>query len=127
MIARRDDAIMEKKNKLGNIILNVVLIMSQVNIAYANGAGMTSGNDTVDSTLSEIASILFFLGAAIAVGKLIQIGILFVMSSGSKRSDAKSALIPWAIGAIICVLFATIGSGIIDIIMGGDSGGVFDI
>lgn len=115
------------ENKRGATVFNVLLMTLHMGTIYASNTGITSGNDTVDDTLSEIVSILFFIGAAVAVGKLIQIGIMLVIGSGGKRSDAKSALIPWAIGAIICVLFATIGSGIIDIIMGDSSGGVFDI
>ncbi len=70
----------------------------------------------VTNSLTEIAEILFIVGAAVCVGKCIHIGILFVMTSAVEKSNAKMALVPWVIGTVLCFGGATIGKFIIKLL-----------
>jgi len=80
------------------------------------------------ATIKQIAGIMLWLAIAICVFKMIQIGIKFMTSgTGKGKQEAKASLLPFLIGAIICFAFVTIGSTIIDVIVSGMSGGVFDV
>lgn len=81
----------------------------------------------VYGTIGQIMGILAWLAFAIAVIKILQIGMMIMLGAGGGKSRAKESLIPWLIGAAICILFGTIGPWVIGIIMSGSSGGVFDI
>ena len=94
----------------------------------SDAIGELNYGDGVYATLREIMSILAWAGFAIAVFKVLQIGMMFMLGAGKAKSDAKSALVPWLVGAAVCVLFGTVGPAIINLIMGGSSGGsIFDI
>ena len=75
----------------------------------------------------EIIGILSGLGFVIAVFKLCQIGYMFMFSGLSKKSDAKAALIPWLVGALVCMLFGSLGPWAISLFMGDTTQGPFDI
>ena len=80
------------------------------------------------ATIKQIASIMLWIAIVICVFKVIQIGIkLLTSGTGKGKQEAKSSLIPFLIGAVVCFMFVTIGSTIIDILVSGVSGGVFDI
>ena len=128
------------KNKkikfLLNRILNVTLVISMfvMSLSGVNANNTVSGvvdeinrGDGPYEIIRQIISVLSFLGFGIAIIKLAQIGFLFLFSGVKKKSDAKSALLPWAIGAAVCMLFGTIGPWAIELIMGDNTGGVFDI
>ena len=124
-----------KKNnkKLLYRVLNFSLPLTVLNtISFASDSVSSAisnlnGGEGVYGTIGEIMSILLWLGFAIAIAKMMQIGVMFIIGGGSGKSNAKNALIPWVIGAMVCALFGTIGPFIINAIMGGSSGGVFDI
>lgn len=83
--------------------------------------------DGVYAIIKEIMGIMSILGFAIAMFKLIQIGIQFILGAGRAKSDAKAALMPWLVGAIVCIMFGTIGPWVMNLIMGSGSSGIFDI
>ncbi len=73
-------------------------------------------SSAVTDSLTEIAEILFLVGAAVCVGKCIHIGILYVTSSAVEKSNAKMAVMPWLVGTFVCFGGATIGKFIINIL-----------
>ena len=124
----------KKAGKMLDRILNFTLLISMVGtLVFAASGDVQSviddlnGGKGVYGTISEIMGILLWLGFAIAVIKAMQIGIMFIIGGGSGKNNAKTALVPWLIGAAVCALFGTVGPWIIDIIMSGSTGGVFDI
>lgn len=107
------------------------LSLSATLFASSNPVGeavneLNSGSGVFE-TIRNLINIMAWLGFMIAIFKVIQIGIMFLMSAGNKRSDAKSALIPWLVGAAVCVLFGTVGPMIINLIMGDSGNNIFDI
>lgn len=101
-------------------------------MVYASGVAdqavenMNSGSD-VYGVIAEVTQILAALGFLIAIGKLMQIGIMFLVGSGGKTANAKASLLPWAVGALICATYATLGPSLINMIGGSGGGSVFDI
>ena len=73
---------MKLKKFLSNIFVYTLLFCSVMTNVFA---GPTLSSAVTDS-LTEIAEILFLVGAAVCVGKCIHIGILFVTSSGFMRT-----------------------------------------
>ena len=69
----------------------------------------------VIDTLTKITNILLLIGSAVCIGKVIQIGIMFLTASAVEKSHAKEAILPWLIGTIVCFGAATIGSAIINL------------
>ena len=86
-----------------------------------------NGGEGVFGTIQEIIGILSWAGFAIAVAKMMQIGIMYLLGAAKGKNDAKSALIPWIVGAFVCAAFGTIGPWVIGTLMSGSGGGVFDI
>lgn len=127
---------LKMKTKLNKITYSFLSLFSVLNFSttmlasqsVGDVVGQINGGSGVYGTISNIMGILGWLGFGIATIKLVQIGIMFLMSSGTKKSDAKSAVIPWFVGAFICASFGSLGPWLIGMIMGGSSGGsVFDI
>ncbi|MBR6252433.1 MAG: hypothetical protein IKR04_01095 [Clostridia bacterium] len=85
---------------------------------YQNGEGAYG-------TIKSIANTMFLIAFAVAVFKLIQIGIGFLTGSGKSRQDAKMALIPWVIGVMVCALYFTVGDWIIRTLTGGLNSNIF--
>lgn len=71
--------------------------------------------DDVEEILTEITQVLLVIGGLACVGKLVHIGILYMTSSAVDKSNAKSAVLPWLIGTIVCFGAAWIGGAIISI------------
>ena len=102
------------RKKINNLLLNIAIysfLFSSFlhNFAYAS-------NDTVKSVLQEVATVLLVIGGLVCVGKLIQIGIMFMMVSVDQKSQAKTAALPWLIGTIVCFGAPWIGNLIINIL-----------
>lgn len=114
-------------------IIMVFSLMFSTSIVVASGDSVKdivndiNSGDGVFAIIRNIIGILAWAGFAIAMFKLMQIGILFMMGAGKSRSDAKASLYPWIAGALVCLLFGTVGPWIINIIVGENSSGVFDI
>lgn len=69
--------------------------------------------DPVYDILTEVASVLLVIGGLVCIGKLVQIGIMYMMTSVDQKSQAKTAILPWLVGTIVCFGAAWIGRGII--------------
>ncbi len=103
---------MKKKNILTNIIVNAMFIsMCLSKVVFAGEINFSS----VVGPLTEITQILLIVAAGVCVGKVIHIGILYVMSSAADKSNAKMAVLPWIIGTFLCFGAAVIGPAIINI------------
>ena len=131
---------MKLKNRLITCIMVIMLVFSSISLVYADtdtgtdqlGQAVTalSGNNENAgqeyNVLKEVLSYMAWFAFIIAIFKLIQIGISFLTGVGSRKSDAKSALLPWLVGAFICAMFGTLGPWFIGLIAEGDSGNIFD-
>lgn len=82
------------------------------------GTKVFASSSSVTTVLTEITQIILIVGAGVCIGKCIQIGIMYTMSSANEKSNAKMALVPWVIGTIVCFGAATIGGFVIDTIGG---------
>ena len=102
---------MKKMNIKKYISTLMTIVIMLFNVVSATG-GATSA---VNSILGDILSVLLGVSGAVCVGKLIHIGILYMTSSAMDKSNAKSAVLPWLIGTIVCFGAAWIGPWIIDI------------
>lgn len=92
---------------------------------YKNEVGNLANGDGAYATIRQIAGIMAWVAFAVAVFKLVQIGIGFLTGSGKSRQEAKMALIPWVIGAILCTLYLTIGDYIISNLTSGLNDNIF--
>jgi hypothetical protein len=79
-------------------------------------------------TIREIVNLLFFVGMGICVIKLMHIGVKFITNAAGK-GNAKEALLPWFIGAVLLALFWPISTWIISSLEPASSGttNIFDI
>ena len=59
------------------ILLLLCLNLMKMQMTFAS-EGSAVGDSVLDSTLSEIATVLFAVGLAVAIFKMIQIGIMLV-------------------------------------------------
>ncbi len=84
---------------------------------------INSGTGTY-ARIREIMQILFWLGAALTLFKAMHIGVKFI-SSPAQKGDAKEAIIPWAVGAVLLATAGVVAPWIIDIIE--PNGGSTDI
>lgn len=106
------------KRNLFSLIYNLLLIsFCFSNIAYAGDVSM----DALTGPLTEITQVLLVIAGGACVGKIIHIGIQYVMSSAADKSNAKMALLPWLVGTIICFGAAVIGPAIIGIFNTGNT------
>ena len=134
---------MRKRNDFREILLCATKKISYItlaflmmsSIAFAEGDKVDVGGVVSDinsgkgvyGTIQEIIGVLSWAGFAIAIAKMMQIGIMYLMGAAKSKNDAKSALMPWIVGAFICASFGTLGPWIIGTLMSGSGGGVFDI
>jgi len=120
-------------SKKVSYITLLLLMISSFAIASENGVDVGGVVDDINSgegvfgTIQEIIGILSWVGFAIAVAKMMQIGIMYLMGAAKSKNDAKTALMPWLVGAFICAAFGTVGPWIIGTLMSGSGEGVFDI
>lgn len=105
---------MKLKRFFVNMFTYSLFFCGMMSKVFAGGQPVLS--TVVTGSLTEIAEILFLVGAAVCVGKCIHIGILYVTSSAVEKSNAKMAVLPWVIGTFICFGGATIGKFIIGIL-----------
>ncbi len=90
-----------KKLLFGWLMISIILI-PQIYFAWNPPSDVTP---SVPVALQDRAEIILgtiqVVGAAIAVGMLIYIGMKYVMSSANERADVKQAAVNYVIGAII--------------------------
>lgn len=110
--------IMEKKNNntlMINFITFSILFSTLVNqYVYASDS-----ETIVNSILIDVTQVLLVLAGLVCLGKLIQIGIMYMTSSAVEKSNAKSALMPWLVGTFVAFGASIIGPAIIHIISDG--------
>ena len=100
-------------NRVMVILINAIAICTCLtNVAYA----ATDGMGTVTEILTDILGALLGVAGAVCVAKLIHIGILYMTSSAAEKSNAKTAVLPWIIGTIVCFGAGWIGPAIIGIL-----------
>ena len=100
----------QKSNKFLSGILTFAMIFLNTYVFAVDNGG------PVDDILKGITEVLLVIAGLVCVGKLIQIGIMYLTSSAVEKSNAKSAVLPWLIGTIVCFSAATIGKVIIGIL-----------
>lgn len=97
-----------------DVLLTAYMMLSVTTMSYATGdPGMPTG---VESILLEVVQILLTIAGLVCVGQLIIIGIKFLMASAEEKSNAKSALLPWLIGTIVCFGASWIGGAVINVL-----------
>ena len=99
--------------KLIKIVICTCLLFSFSTCTFASGMTLPS---QVTTTLTEVTQVLLVVGAGVCIGKVIQIGIMYVTSSAVDKSNAKSAIMPWLIGTFVCFGAAVIGKFIIGLL-----------
>lgn len=105
------------KKKWNQIWINIMTY----SILFSTGIQQcvyATGEEEVDNVLIEITQILLVIGGLLCIGKLIQIGIMYMMVSVEQKSQAKTAILPWLIGAIVCFGANWLGRTIINIVAG---------
>ena len=80
------------------------------------GSDASKAPDEITSKLNEINKVLFTAACIICVIKAVQIGIMFMLNGAGSKGQAKSAILPWMIGAAVCGGYAVISNKIINLI-----------
>lgn len=106
---------MNKKRILSNLVYYTLFFLNFGIKVFASGGEVDA---EVSGVLGEITQVILIVGAAVCIGKCIQIGIMYTLSSANEKSNAKMALVPWVIGTIVCFGAATIGRFFINLIGG---------
>jgi hypothetical protein len=120
------------RRKFAWIFLIAILMVFSTSFVFAGTAvsqavsNLNNGTNPAYATLKTIMAILFWAGCALAVFKAIHIGIKFIMTPAPGKSDAKEAIMPWAIGAFILAAGGIISPWIIGVIDPGQND-IFDI
>ena len=122
------------------LIIVLIVFVGSMNISYAEDPVGSKGSESTEAaisgleggegvygTINQIMNLLFGVGLAVAVGKMMHIGIKFMTTTATKKSDAKDALLPWAIGTIALVMFWGLSTWLIRILDSGEQGKIFDI
>lgn len=106
---------MTNKNKKINKILSNIMTLAMVFMMSLNTYVFALEDGDVKNILIEVTQVLLTIAGLVCVGKLIQIGIMYMMSSAVDKSNAKSAVLPWLVGTIVCFGAAWIGGTLITI------------
>ena len=107
-----------QKRKLNKMISDVFTFSFMMSMFLHTSvcAGSTSdGEAAVKGILTEVATVLLVVAGCVCAGKLAHIGIMYMMSSANEKSNAKTAIIPWLLGTIVCFGASWIGPLIIGI------------
>lgn len=108
------------------IFLTCTLIFTSLStLVFADDgtAGIISQKGT------QIVNAILWFGYAIALGMVVFIGIKYVLGSAEAKSNMKSAIVSWVIGAFIVFACTTIVGWVMGVIGAGDSdlaGGIID-
>ena len=106
---------MNNKKKINKFLSNI-MTFAMLFVMITNTSVFATGSDVVNKILKEVTTVLLTIAGLVCTGKLIQIGILYMTSSAVDKSNAKSAVLPWLVGTIVCFGAAWIGGTIIDIL-----------
>ena len=104
--------------------ISISYLFSKMAVYATTGKTEVTGNNLnreLTDTIGEIISILFWIACFVCTLKIVHIGILYVFTGVEGKSKAKGAMVPWLVGAFICVTFTWLGPAIIDLFYyGGD-------
>lgn len=106
---------MKNRNKKLSICLYIIALVPVIMVYF--GGSIYAGNAAVDATegiLGEIGRIIALIASFVCLAKVIQIGIMYMLSGAGNKSQAKSAILPWLIGTVICGAYVALGQPIID-------------
>lgn len=107
-----------RKASKNKILINFITY-SLLFFTFTNQCVFAAEDDTVFKILEEVAQVLFVIAGLLCLGKLIQIGIMYMTSSAVEKSQAKTALVPWLAGTVIAFGASVIGPAIIKLISKG--------
>lgn len=105
--------------------------LSEAEVVQGSGNTGNSGNATVHAPtevigiLNQITNILAVIAGFVCLFKIIQIGIMFLLTGANERSNAKTALLPWIIGTAVCGGYIVLGNAVISIMQSASGGGIF--
>lgn len=108
------------ENNVSNLIPNQDINSAEV--INSDEGNVPAG---IMSVLGKITDVLAIIASTVCLFKLIQIGIMYMLTGANEKSNAKTAILPWLIGTIVCVGYVTIGNSVIEMIKGGSGGGIF--
>ena len=90
-------------NRLISHILTLISIFVTFSLMTTTFAGSEAVlDDDVRGILENVLNVLLTVAGIACVGKILHIGILYMTSSAVEKSNAKTALLPWIIGNIVC-------------------------
>lgn len=78
--------------------------------------------DIISGKGTQIVNAILWFGYAIALGMVVFIGIKYILGSAEAKSNMKSAIVSWFIGAFIVFMCTTIVKWVMGVIDAGDSG-----
>lgn len=104
-----------RNKKVNQILINFVTYTFLFSAFLNQCVYATSNSNPVNDILIEVTRVLLVIGGLVCIGKLVQIGIMYMMTSVDQKSQAKTAVLPWLVGTIVCFGAAWIGSAIIGI------------
>ena len=105
-----------RKKKLSNRIISDILTFSLLFSMFVNTVAFGAEEDPVTRILLDVTQVLLTIAGLVCMGKLLQIGIMYMTKSIEEKSNAKTAVLPWLIGTIVCFGAGWIGRGIIKIL-----------
>ena len=111
-------------------IFKCLMAIMIISIIVCAGMVFASENEEeipteINNTLTDITRVLSAIAGIVCLFKLIQIGIMYMLTGANEKSTAKTAVLPWIIGAVVCGGYSIIGGAVIDMIRE-NSGGVLD-
>lgn len=92
----------------------------------STGSNGDAGSTAINGKLTEINNVLFTAACIICVIKAVQIGIMFMLNGAGSKGQAKSAILPWIIGAVVCGGYSAIANSVTGLIEGYGEGGVLE-
>lgn len=112
------------KRKFNKFISDVFTFSLMMSMFLHTHVSAGSAQGAVDAILIDVTTVLLVIAGCVCLGKLAQIGIMFMMSSATEKSNAKTAILPWLLGTIVCFGATWIGPLIIGIFKHDTSEGV---
>lgn len=82
----------------------------------STGSNGDAGSTAINSKLNDINNVLFTAACIICVIKAVQIGIMFMLNGAGSKGQAKSAILPWIIGAVVCGGYSAIANKVTGLI-----------
>ena len=92
----------------------------------STGSNGDAGSTAINGKLNDINNVLFTAACIICVIKAVQIGIMFMLNGAGSKGQAKSAILPWIIGAVVCGGYSVIAKEVTALIKRYGKGGVLE-